>query len=138
MQAQARTERAAQGLRNLSDQLQALAEGRPQEAGNLADVARNARGRVTQVADRLEAGGVDGALDDLALFARRRPWAFLGLCAAGGFVLGRVVRAARNDGQPALSVARSESSDARPGLAAGGMDWQEAGGGTPDLSTRGI
>jgi hypothetical protein len=96
-QAEARTERAAEGLRAFSGQVRALAEGRPQEAGRLAGLARDAEGRLSQVAERLETRGVDGVLDDVGQFARRRPLVFLAACAGAGFVLGRFVRAARAD-----------------------------------------
>jgi hypothetical protein len=98
-QAQARTERMAGGLRSFSDQLTALAEGRPDEAGALTGYARQAQRQVSQFASRLESGGFDGAMRDMASYARRRPMVFLAGCAAAGFFLGRTVRAARADSQ---------------------------------------
>jgi hypothetical protein len=96
-QAEARTERATESLRAFSGQVRALAEGRPEEAGPLAGLAREAEERLSHVADRLETRGVDGMLDDVGQFARRRPLVFLAACAGAGFVLGRFVRAARAD-----------------------------------------
>jgi len=98
-QAQVRTDRVAGGLRSFSEQLTALAEGRPEEAGPLTGYARQAQQQVSQFASRLESGGFEGAMRDMASYARRRPMVFLAGCAAAGFFLGRTVRAARADSQ---------------------------------------
>src|SRR5918998_437103 len=94
-QAGQQTERAASGLRSLSDQVRALAEGRTDEAGAAGDYARQAGEKLQQVAERLESGGVEGALSDLQGFARRRPGVFLLGAAAAGFAVGRLVRGAQ-------------------------------------------
>jgi hypothetical protein len=94
-QAGQQTERAASGLRTLSDQVRALAEGRADESGAAGDYARQAGEKLQQVADRLESGGIDGALSDLQGFARRRPGVFLLGCAAAGFAVGRLLRGAQ-------------------------------------------
>ena len=94
-QAGQQTERAASGLRSLSDQVRALAEGRPDEAGPAGDYARQAGEKLQQVAERLESGGLEGALSDLQGFARRRPGVFLLGAAAAGFAVGRLVRGAQ-------------------------------------------
>jgi hypothetical protein len=100
-QAQAKTEQAAQGLRRLSDQMGALAEGRMEEAGPLQGYARDAQDRLMQFAGRLENGGAQGLLDDVTRFARRRPLVFIGACAGAGFLLTRFVRAGTSQGQSA-------------------------------------
>src|SRR5215212_11407200 len=94
-QAGQQTERAASGLRSLSEQVRALAEGRPDEAGGAGDYARQAGEKLQQVAERLESGGIEGALSDLQSFARRRPGVFLLGAAAAGFAVGRLVRGAQ-------------------------------------------
>jgi hypothetical protein len=94
-QAGQQTERAASGLRSLSDQVRALAEGRPDDAGAAGDYARQAGEKLQQVAERLESGGVEGALSDLQGFARRRPGVFLLGAVAAGFAVGRLVRGAQ-------------------------------------------
>src|SRR5215212_6895968 len=94
-QAGQQTERAASGLRSLSDQVRALAEGRPDDAGAAGDYARQAGEKLQQVAERLESGGIEGALSDLSGFARRRPGVFLLGAAAAGFAVGRLVRGAQ-------------------------------------------
>jgi hypothetical protein len=94
-QASAQTGRAASGLRNAASQLEALADGRPEEAGPVADYARQATERLGALASRLEGGGVDGIVEDLQGFARRRPGLFLLGAAAAGFAAGRLVRGAQ-------------------------------------------
>jgi len=102
-QAQVRTDRVATGLRSVSEQLTALAEGRPEDAGQLTGYARQAQQQVSQFASRLESGGFEGAMRDMASYARRRPMVFLAGCAAAGFFLGRTVRAARADSDDSSS-----------------------------------
>jgi ElaB/YqjD/DUF883 family membrane-anchored ribosome-binding protein len=108
-QADERAQRAAGGLRNLQDQVRALAEGRPEEAGQLRDYVHDAHRRLGSVADRLESGGAQGALEDVARFARQRPGTFLACAALAGFLAGRLVR-----GQAA--VRRSEGDTPTTGL----------------------
>ena len=83
-QAEQRTRQAAGGLRTLADQVAALAEGRPGDAGPLAGYLDDARVRVSTIADRLERAA-QGLLDDVTDFARRRPVVFLAAAGAAGF-----------------------------------------------------
>jgi ClpP class serine protease len=85
---QAKTE----AIRRVSDQAGALAAGRVDEAGNVADYVRRAGDQVGRVADRLDQRGVDGVVSDVQDFARRRPGTFLLGCAAAGFATGRLLR----------------------------------------------
>ena len=94
-QADQRTRQAAGGLRTLSDQVAALADGRPGDAGPLAGYLDDARARVSTIADRLDEGGPQGLLDDVTDFARRRPVVFLAAAGVAGFVVGRLARAGR-------------------------------------------
>jgi len=91
-QADDRSARAARGLRDLSVHVDALAQGRPNEAGNLTDLARSVGNQASVLADRLDTRGVQGLADDVSRFGRRHPWAFLGLSLGAGFLAGRVVR----------------------------------------------
>jgi hypothetical protein len=97
-----RSRQAAGGLRTLSDQLQALTEGRPGDAGQLTGYVTDARQQVTSFASRLEDRGIEGVVNDVARFARRRPGVFLLAAAGAGFVVGRFVRSG-------VSVARDSS-----------------------------
>jgi len=94
-QAEDRTRQAAGGLRTLADQVSALAEGRPHEAGPLVDYLDDAHTRVTSLANRLETGGPQGLIDDVSDFARRRPVVFLAAAVGAGFMVGRLARAGR-------------------------------------------
>ena len=87
-----RSRQAAGGLRTLSAQLQALTEGRPGDAGPLAGYVTDARRQVASFASRLEDRGIEGVVDDVSRFARRRPGVFLLAAAGAGFVVGRFVR----------------------------------------------
>jgi uncharacterized protein YjbJ (UPF0337 family) len=88
-------DRAAVRLRAWSTQLRALAEGRPEEAGPLADLARSATDQMSSFSQRLDSGGVEGLMSDVRRYARRRPGMFLLACAGAGFVAGRIAKAER-------------------------------------------
>jgi hypothetical protein len=117
VQADDRGAQAARGLRDLSFKVDALAHGRPEEAGNLTDIVQSVGQHAVDFADRLDAGGVQGLADDVARFGRRHPWAFLGLSLGAGFVVGRLARTtaevandARSDQEYALSSVPSVPS----------------------------
>jgi len=99
-----RSRQAAGGLRTLSDQLQALTEGRPADAGQLTSYVTDARQQVASFASRLDDRGIEGVVDDVARFARRRPGMFLLAAAGAGFVVGRFVRSG-------VSVTRDSNGD---------------------------
>jgi ElaB/YqjD/DUF883 family membrane-anchored ribosome-binding protein len=91
-QADDRAAQASRSLRDLSAQVDALVEGRPDEAGNLADVAKAMSQHAAEFADRLDTRGVQGVANDLSRFGRQHPWAFLGLSLGAGFLVGRLAR----------------------------------------------
>lgn len=103
-QASDRSTQAADGLRTLSGQLQALREGRADEAGPLAGYLDQARDQVSSFASRLDEGGIDGLVDDVSRFARQRPIVFLAAAAGAGFLVGRLVRSG-------VSVAKDGGDD---------------------------
>jgi hypothetical protein len=114
-QAQQRNDQAAGQLRTLSEQLVALTEGRPEQAGPLVGYLQDAQDQVRSLASRLEQRGPQGVLDDMTRLARRRPGMFLAAAAGVGFVVGRVVRAgvaSQQDGSES-----SVGTDGRPMLA---------------------
>jgi hypothetical protein len=114
-QAEDRTSKAAQSLRDLSMHVGALAAGRPDEAGNVADLAKNVGRRASEFADRLDADGLQGVIDDVSRYGRRHPWSFLGLALGAGFVVGRVARTtvavAGDTAQPQPSTETSPNFD---------------------------
>jgi uncharacterized protein YjbJ (UPF0337 family) len=91
-QGRAQADHVSHAIRRVSDQAGALAAGRVDEAGNVADYVRRAGDQVGRVADRLDQRGVDGVVNDVQSFARHRPGAFLLGCATAGFVTGRLLR----------------------------------------------
>jgi vacuolar-type H+-ATPase subunit H len=118
-QAEQRAQHASRGLRSFADQLQALSDGRPQDAGTVAEWTGEIQQRVRRWSTRLESGGVDGVLRDLSSFARRRPVMFLGACMAAGVVVGRLVKDAA--GADASSGNGSASPSMSTQLPPGGM-----------------
>jgi hypothetical protein len=115
-QAQVQTDRAAPGLKTRAQQVQALAEGRPHDAGQVADWLRDGQQRLSAFARRLDEHGPQGLLDDASRLARRRPLVFLGACVGAGFAVGRIVK----DVKPVLAEqgARSASLPAPSGVSA--------------------
>jgi hypothetical protein len=95
-QAQARTSELSQSLRRLGGEVQALADGRPDEAGPVAGYVRQAATKFNDVAERVDREGVDGILEDVAEFGRRKPAVFLAAAGVAGFVVGRMIRAGRD------------------------------------------
>ena len=91
-QGQSQTEQVARAIHRVGDQADALASGRVDEAGAVADYVRQAGERVHEVANRVDQRGIDGLVDDVQNFARRKPGAFLLGSAAAGFVVGRLIR----------------------------------------------
>ena len=91
--AQQKGEQAASGLRTFADQLRSLANGQPDQAGQLRAYVQDAQARVSALATRLEDEGPEAVLADVTRFARRRPAMFLMLAGGAGFAVGRLVRA---------------------------------------------
>lgn len=91
-----RLQTASGGARDTAGQLRALAEGRVEEAGQVGDLARKAGDQLERLADRADELGVQGVVDEVSEFARRRPVAFLAGAAAAGFLVGRLARAGKD------------------------------------------
>lgn len=111
-EARQRTDEVARSVRRFGDGLNALAEGRPEEAGAVSGYARDAAQRVDQLAHRLETRGYDGVVQDVSSFARRRPGVFLLSAGALGFVVGRIIR---SGGASSSSSSTSTSSPSLSG-----------------------
>lgn len=115
-QADQRASQAATRLRDLGDQVEALRAGRPEEAAQLHQYLGEGRDRVMALASRLDERGVQGVLDDVSSFGRRRPGTFLLAAAGVGFVVGRLARAgafsaSQSAQQPAHGAPQSTWSD---------------------------
>ncbi len=94
-QASTQVQRGAASLRNLSQQLFALAEGRTHEAGDTVQWAQQGAQKLAGYAERLEREGPQALLDDTRRFAARRPGVYLLAAAAAGFAVGRLARGAQ-------------------------------------------
>ena len=108
-QAEAQTTKLAEGLSGLGDQLRALVEGRPQEAEQVRDYVQQGADKLAELADRIQSQGLDGTIDEVQRFARRRPGMFLLGALGVGFGVGRLVRGAQ---------AASSSTTSSPGMPA--------------------
>ena len=91
-QMEQRLTQLVRSTRGASDQLRALHEGRTDEAGQAGDLARQASDKLGGLADRADELGLQGVTDEVARFARRRPFAFLAAAAIGGIAAARVMR----------------------------------------------
>ena len=96
-QASAGTDRAAGTLDQIAGRLRALADGDSEQAGDLQRYARDLGDRLGGVAGRLHERGLEGVVDDVQRFARRRPGMFLAAAAGAGFAAGRFFRGAKAD-----------------------------------------
>lgn len=121
-QADDQTHRAAGALRGMADQLNSMASGAGEE-GMMVDLAQNGADRIRSFANHIDDSGIDGIVNDVENFARRRPGVFIAAGMGVGMVLGRVLRSADMESiKDAVSpdteeseTTRSDQSDLRPG-----------------------
>ncbi|MGI5479982.1 hypothetical protein [Streptomyces lavendofoliae] len=106
-QAHSQTQRLAENVRRLSDELREMSENGKPDSG-VGGVVRQISDGGRQVADRLEQRGPDGLVGDLQDFARRRPGVFLAGAALAGFVVARA-------GKGVSAAGSSGSSSPAPG-----------------------
>jgi len=90
-QASQQKERAANGLRSVSDELRGMAEHG--QSGLGAQLVRQGAELTDQAADFLQQHEPGDLLDQVRGFARRKPGTFLLVAAAAGVVAGRLTRA---------------------------------------------
>lgn len=130
-------EQLEQRLRTLSDQarttaeeLQALVEGRPEDAGRTKEMAQSASEHIGRFADRADELGVQGVVEEVTDLARRRPVLFLAGAATAGILVGRMARAGKeaqgsNGSSGDTGIGNGQSAAAvTPG-------WGETTGGAP-------
>jgi hypothetical protein len=91
-QADAQTTRMARALFQVGGQAVALSEGRPDEAGPLAEYAEQAANWLDTCAAEIEERGLEGLATDVVDFARRRPGLFLAGAGVLGLAVGRLIR----------------------------------------------
>ena len=111
-----RLDMATSSAHDTATQLRALAEGRVEQAGPVGDFARKAGDQIEHLANRVEDLGVEGVVEEVSDFARRRPVAFLMGAAAVGFLAGRAARAGKEASE------HSGSSRERSGYGMGETD----------------
>lgn len=105
-------QRAAEMLRDWSDDLASMAEN--------AEGDSPVRGVVQQVAERghgaadfLDQRGIEGVTDEMRSFARRRPGVFLAGAALAGFAVGRLARAARKESKEGVEQGQGSAGPAQ-------------------------
>ena len=101
-QAATQQKRVASGLRSLSKELSAMANG-AEQPGMATDLAQQAGERTNAVASWLEEREPGHVVEEITRFARQRPGAFLALAAGAGFLIGRLGRG--------LKAAADDSND---------------------------
>lgn len=113
-QAQSQTRQIAGKLREISDEMRALAEGRPEQATRVRSYAEDAASKVSELAQRVDSSGFDGIVEDVKSFARRRPAVFLASAALAGFGIGRLVRNANGAAQTSTATPQMSGTMATP------------------------
>ncbi|WP_128374370.1 hypothetical protein [Streptomyces cavernae] len=115
-QVESQAQRGAETLRQWADDLSGLVDkaGRDSPAKTLvAQVAD----RGHRAADYLDKQGVEGMVQDVQDFARRRPGAFLGAATLAGLVIGRLAKAgSKSDGSRPRTSDEAPSGQAPPPL----------------------
>jgi hypothetical protein len=84
-------ERAAGGIRTVSDQLRSMADSSETE-GMASNLVSQAASRAGDVAGWLESKDPTDLLNEVQRFARRRPGVFIAIAAGAGIVVGRLAR----------------------------------------------
>ena len=114
--------RASRSLRDLSSELDQMV-GSSSGQGPAHDLVREVADRTGRVAERLDRDGVNGVLEDVQRFARRRPGLFLLAAAGTGFAVGRLVRNTDLD-----RLKEAAGADRDPGTGQHGTDVSAVGG----------
>jgi hypothetical protein len=83
--------KAAEGIRTISSQLQAMADA-PDQQGVASGLIRQAAGQTSSIASWIESMDPAALLGDVQSFARRKPGTFLLVAAGAGILVGRVAR----------------------------------------------
>lgn len=91
-QADVQTDRLAAALFQIGTQAVALAGGRPDDAGPLAEYAEQAAEWLDMCAAEIEERGLEGIAVGVTDFARRRPGMFLAGAVVVGLGVGRLIR----------------------------------------------
>lgn len=109
-QARQQTDQLGGVIGQFGQRVEALASGRPEEAGPIGDYAGTIADQAQQIAGRVDELGFDGMVDEVQRFARRRPGMFLAAAAVAGFAVSRVGRGAKDASDGGASGAPSPGS----------------------------
>lgn len=96
-QVDAQMQRVAGSIQNVTSELRALCEGRPEEATSVRRYLDDASSSLDRLAATVEQRGFEGILEDVQQFARRRPGTFLAGAAVAGFLAGRLLRSTKDE-----------------------------------------
>jgi hypothetical protein len=97
-------------LSDIGRQLNNMVQGRP-ESGLVVDVTNDIAASVARFGERVDRGGVDGTLQDVKRFARKRPGAFLLASLGGGVMVGRLLRTSDHHALVDAAKPTSDKSD---------------------------
>ena len=114
-QAAGQQQRVASGLRSLSQELRAMAQG-SEQPGMATDLVHQASDRTNAVASWLEQREPGHVVDEVTRFARQRPGTFLALAAGAGLLVGRLgrgLKAASDDSNDGASQGPANSHNAQ-------------------------
>lgn len=104
-QASEQTTKLAESMRDVSQQLRGVVQGGSPPQGLVADIAEQAAGMTSRLAQQLENRSPEELVDEVRRFARRRPGMFLAGAVGAGFIAGRIVRSV--DTQSIVEAAKS-------------------------------
>lgn len=114
-QLESRLDEVVGRARVTAEELRALCDGRPEDAGASLDKVRRLSEQLDAFAERTEGRGLRGLASDASDLARRRPLVFLAGALAAGVAVGRLGRAAAADA-PTPTSSPSSSPDSSPDL----------------------
>lgn len=131
-QLEQRLQTLVESARTTAEELTALVEGRPDDAGRTKELAQSASQHVTRLADRADQLGVQGVVEEVSDLARRRPVLFLAGAATAGILVGRMAKAGKqaqsSGGSGAPSVGTGYPATGYPQTTPG---WGETATGAP-------
>jgi hypothetical protein len=120
-------ERAATNLRQLGDQLTAMAEGTPTEPGMATDLVQQAGTRAHELAGWLDRRDPGALLEELRDLGRRKPGTFLLGALAAGVVAGRLTRGVVDEQRATANGSTTQSYGNDYGTSGVGNDYGAAG-----------
>ena len=114
---------AASMLSSMSGELERMASSTT-PGSSLASLVQDGATMTRKLSERLDRNGLDGAMQDVRMLARRRPVMFLAGAFAVGIAAGRLMR-----NVDVRSIAPSNSEHEGAGTSNGATDWDARGGG---------